>query len=85
MLHYSFEHDGTNYARVDKRVARRAFERGDEIAICPCNLRPGGPWHPEMFFSNVSWGNFDSLVNAFERYNCANSETGLYASYFVRL
>lgn len=37
--------------RVSKAQARRLFSANTTpIFACPCKLRPGGPWSPEIMF-----------------------------------
>lgn len=88
MNKYSFELNGKTYCRVSKRSARKLFEAGAELYACPCNLRPGKPWHPEayicreMAFPYV--GTFDSVVNYIAGVNCINGETGRYLAYYAK-
>ena len=75
------------YLRVQKRVARRIYNMGGEIYLCPCKLRPGEPWHPEVKIT-LSDGTryapiaFDAAVSQFEFYNCRDG-AGAYAAYYV--
>lgn len=72
-----------NYKKINKRSARKAFNEGKTVYLCPCNLRPFTMWHPECPVSNNSKKDFNKIVNAFEYYNCANGETGRRAAYYV--
>lgn len=78
--------NGIEYKRVPKNVARKLFNAGETIVLCACNLRPFGPWHPEMSVNNASVyrEDFDYVVNCFEWYNCSHPGEGSYASYYVR-
>lgn len=49
MNKYAFEKDGKTYCRISKAAARGYYGAGTEILVCPCNLRPGAPWHPEVY------------------------------------
>ena len=85
MYRYEFtDHDKT-FTRVSKTIARKAFVEGFTIAMCPSNLRPGTPWHPE-YITNRNMDpepDFDKLINAFEWYNCTDTKTGKRASFFM--
>lgn len=86
MREISFDRNGTRYVRIDKRNARRAYDFGCELAFCPCNLRPGSPWHPEIWVdptsADLQGATFDGISNTFEWYNC-NHECGYYAAYYI--
>jgi hypothetical protein len=76
------------YRRVQKRVARKIYESGGIVYLCPCKLRPGEPWHPEVSVT-LSDGTryapiaFDNAVDQFEFYNCKGG-AGSYAAYYVK-
>lgn len=83
--------------RVSKRKARSLWGKVD-MSLCPCNLRPGGPWRPDMrvFALDIAKGltseyeqeqhyvSFDTYIQNFEWYNCSCSETGLYTSFYIK-
>lgn len=74
------------YKRINKTQARRLYKTGQHrfITLCPVHLRPTGPWGVGVTLDQMDNSqDFDSLVNAFEAYNCINSETGRYAAYYV--
>lgn len=64
------QYNDGHYARITKTEARRRFDSGEAIAICASNLRPG------------AHDLFENKVNAFEFYNCINSETGRKAAFY---
>lgn len=70
--------------RIDKREARKRFYEGEEIYLEPCKTNNlVSKWTTNTVITNKTLsGSFDSLVNAFEYYNCSN-ETGTYASFYV--
>jgi hypothetical protein len=80
------------YARVSKREARKAYDRGATVWLCPVKLLPFSGWHPECALSKAriehpvtGWAGewtFDELVDNFASYNCTH-ETGYYPSYWV--
>ena len=94
MRRYSFTDNGRTFERATKPTARRAYLAGLDVAICPANLRPGAPWHPEYIINRRdrahlvadeigAENDFENLVASLEYYNCRNSETGPYAAFYV--
>lgn len=81
MKDYSYE-NGITFKRVTKRVARVAYNKGLRVVLCPCNLRPGAPWHPEVSISGKADCDFETALNAFEYYN-RNHETGYYTAFYI--
>ena len=81
--------DGTRtYIRITKQRAEKLYNGGACIAICAGNLRPGGPWFPEMWTTKdgLKWSNlqeFRRLVDHFTRHNCINSQTGYYPAFYT--
>lgn len=85
-----------NLKRISKRTARKLWGKQD-MNLCPCNLRPGPPWQPDMrvFAKDIASkqaseheherkaASFDTYVNSFEWYNCPSSETGLYTAFYL--
>lgn len=77
--------------RITKTNARRLFNKGESIGLCPNKL------HPEAFDGAfLCWiervtqdglrpvfKDFDSTVRLFKWHNCNDFETGLNASYWV--
>lgn len=84
--------DGVKYARVNRTKARNLFISGYPVLFCPCNLRPGRPWYPEIEFTltqlDTSFeerkNNFNKTLYNFMYYNC-NWESGLYVSFYASL
>lgn len=85
------------FRRVSKPTARKLYDDGKVVYICPCYLKPGGMWRPEVaitkedlstvteeasFYSTTVRG-FDNIVNEFMHYNCS-SGTGRYPSFYIR-
>lgn len=77
-----------NYTRISKRAARAAYNAGQIVRLCACNMSPLNVWgacfdirlatSPVLDPSHT----FDRTVNSFTLYNC-NSETGRYPAYYV--
>ena len=76
--------------RVHGSYARKLFLAGKTVGLCPCNLMPGAPWHPECWVNlemdeqrhlpEVAW---DLIRAQFRFYNCTCNETGKYISYWI--
>lgn len=93
MNRYKFtSRHGQTFTRVSKAVAKKAYINGFVIALCPCKLRAGSPWNPELIIDRETRGcmtddtsaenYFEKLLNAFEYYNL-NNETGKYTAFFI--
>ena len=95
MNNYSFTNNGKTWERITKKQARSAYNNGEDVLFCPVNMRPFGVWHTGAQI-NISqdtdigildkWtkeNSFDRAVNAFEIYNCINSETGYYTAFYL--
>lgn len=83
MNKYTWTENGFTFKRINKTQARRAYNNGLRVVVCPVNLRPGYPWHPEIIVSGKSGTNFDRLVNVFELFNCRDKETGKYTAFYI--
>ena len=70
------------YTRISKAAARRAFNSGETVCFCACNMRPGAPWYPETAADNSDGGSFAAVVGWAEHYNCTCAETGRYLAYY---
>ena len=72
------------WARVDKRAARRLYNAGMDIVIISDNFRPFTMWGCECLInkSNLDNYDFDKYVNTFEIYNCVSCETGYRAAFY---
>jgi hypothetical protein len=80
----------TRYKRINKTTARREYTAGKKIVFCPSNLRPFSFWNPQFITDkateeeiNGEPQDFDKIVNAFEYYNCTNTETGKYTAFYI--
>ena len=67
--------------RVDKREARKLFNKGVNVFLWACKANIFSPWNAYCYSNNTEC-EFDTFVNAFEYYNC-NSQIGKYAKYYV--
>lgn len=86
------------YNRITKAAARRAYNAGETVRICPVNISPVNMYGLYADCSNAKHTTvagdgfnttiarnkeFETIVNAFIYYNC-NHETGYYPAYYVR-
>lgn len=83
MKKYTFTDGGYTFQRIDKKAARRAYNNGLRVMLCPVNLRPGYPYHPETSISGKAAATFEEALNAFEFYNIRDNETGKYPAYYI--
>ena len=85
MLNIEYLDGDKIYKRVDKRIARKAFDMGMVVHLTTSRAYPGSvlgscdiqlPTKPDPF------NGFDNYVNSFKYYNC-NTETGKSVNYFI--
>ena len=69
--------------RVQKRCAKRLFNLGVPVFICPVNFRPNNMFAPATRMHPEE--DFDTVVSYFETYQCINSETGRRAAFYVEV
>ena len=89
----SYMADG--YIRISMVNAKRRYDRGEVIYVCPLKLRPGGPWHPECAIVKGDYSGsdvqcfladskeFEDVVREYAHYNCSYG-TGRYPAYYIR-
>ena len=83
MKKYTFTDGGYTFQRINKKVARQAYNSGLRVMLCPVNLRPGEPYHPEISISGKAATTFEEALNAFEFYNLRGEETGRYTAFYI--
>ena len=72
------------FTRISKAQARKLWTaNATPVYACPCNLRPGGPWSPEVQLPTDSGATWERLTNAATYYNCTTAETGRRLVYYV--
>lgn len=82
MKNYTFG----NLVRINKTTARKLYESGQSIYMCPVKLRPGKPGYPEKLITpdpKDEWRSFESDLDSFETYNC-NYYTGQYTAFYSK-
>lgn len=84
------------YMRVSKRTARKLYDAGRKIRLCPVKCNPCNEYYPMSFDISkddhieseptmFDWEiQFDTRVNRFEYYNCQYNELGKYSAFYVR-
>ena len=88
MNNITLTNNGKTYKRVSKTAAKKVFESGESVVICACNLNPFGFWNcgieiKKYQFDSEYSNDFNKRVYCYELYNCVNSETGKYASFYI--
>ena len=70
--------------QVSKATARKLFDSGQSVYLQSSNFHPFGVWSNAIDInkSQDESTTFESRVNNFEYYNCANNETGKYATFY---
>lgn len=83
----NFQGENVTLAQIQKRTAKKLFENGETIYLQSCNFRPFGCWSQAIDINKERAENdiFEDIVNSFEYYNCANSETGLYTTFYKKI
>lgn len=75
---------GREFKRVTRTTAKKLYNMGKAVLLVPCNLNPDG-----LFVGlydlrkKESETPFETAVNAFEYYNCTNTETGRYTAFYI--
>lgn len=83
-----------DWTRVSKQKARKLYDEGVTIRLCPVKCDPTNEYYPMRFdiCINDEWDvepfewekQFDNRVNGYEFYNCQYNELGRYTAYYVR-
>lgn len=85
MLNIEYLNGDKIYKRVDKRVARKAFNTGMVVHITTSRAYPGSwvGWREiQLPPDHDRFDTFDNYVNEFEYY-CCDSEMGKRVNYFI--
>lgn len=72
--------------KINKRQARKLYNKGITIWLTPCKCIYNSMLFGEYKINKATThkgGNFDSVVNCYEYYNCNYNETGLYCAYYI--
>lgn len=95
MNNYTITINNKEYKRITKTTAKKAYIDNKSIVLCPCNLRPGWPYNPQIEVNYTRRDEteqdtpaniyFDKVLMYFENYNCINTETGKYTAFYIEL
>lgn len=78
------KYETKNIIRVNKKVARKLYNLGFDVGLCPCKANPESPWGLMGWYDKYnSEYSFDNLINMFTWYNCNYNELGKYPAYYV--
>lgn len=82
------------WIRITKAKARKLYDAGKTIRLCPVKAHPCNEYYPMSFdislndkwdVESLEWEKkFDSRVNGFEFYNCQYNELGKYTAFYIR-
>ncbi len=80
------------YERISKQTAKKMYDAGEDVYICPVNLRPDNMWMPatkmDRYYPSAiqAAGELDFIewANEYQYYNCQNSETGRYLAFYKK-
>lgn len=84
MNNYTISGNGRTFTRISKATAKKRYNSGLPVALCPVNFNPCGFWYSAYITApklNLEHS-FDSVVNSFEYYNC-NSQAGKYTAFYI--
>lgn len=75
---------GRRIRRINKTAARKAYNKGVMIFMQSCNMPLESMWQSACPITPDGTTSFDSVVNAFQYYNC-DSERGRYPHYYIEV
>lgn len=75
-----------SYQRIDKRIARRLYNDGQDIYVTPVYCRPESCLMVDVQrdYESCQDYTFDQIINEFIFYNCGYSELGRYPAYYIK-
>lgn len=70
--------------KVNKAVARKAFNNGQFVHVVPNKVNPNSIWFRDsmIVISKLRTPDFDSIVARFENFNC-NNQMGRRVAYYI--
>lgn len=74
------------YTRISKQKARKMYDAGETVYLLPWRLVPGTCWGLMYDANYYNWNKcepFDTVVAAFEMYNCG-SQYGKYTAFYKK-
>lgn len=72
------------FIRVSKPRARKEYEAGRKLFICPWKVNPNNVWGIGSMIEKVNGISFDSMINNYSYYNCNYRELGYYPAFYIR-
>lgn len=86
MNNYTISNGVETYTRISKAAARKAYNSGSPVFICPVKCNPANKyWQTGIEIDNAAGDpdkSFDKVVNSFEFFNCGYNELGRYAAFY---
>lgn len=75
--------DGVTYCRISKTEARKIYNQGRNVYLCPVHMRLDSPWNGLPYINNKEdmRATFNDRICQYEIYNC-DGERGQYLKYF---
>lgn len=82
------DNQGNSWTRITKAVARKAYNAGSPVVICPCNLHPFGGWNPSATIGGRNEApeyrtDFDWRCDRYSDQFPSDKECGRYLSYYI--
>lgn len=78
------DNQNTVWQRVSKIAARKAFDNGQPVTLCPVKMNPFGVWRSGAIVTRSDdIQDFEKFCNEFYYYNCT-SETGRYVAFYLK-
>lgn len=71
-----------HFVKVNKALARKAYNYNIGVYFVPCKLRPFTPWSTEILIVPTLDISFESYIDQFALYNCSRL-TGNYISFYI--
>ena len=88
--YFKNERTDTIYIRVNRTIAKRAFQCGSTVIIAPVNANPNFWDGALIHFCSIDYGDYFGVVGQFERvcnsiiyYQCNRNNMGAYLKYFL--
>lgn len=91
-----YTRNGYTFKRISKKQALGAFKNGLTVILSAVNTNPHSIWagfhtinkaldytEADAFIYGTIEKDFEAIVNAYEYYNCYDSNVGRYAAYYI--
>lgn len=85
MKQYFFKDaNGTEFGRVSRTMAKKAWLRGETVYFCPDRIRPDGAFGGGLALSNNMEKTFEEFEDEFLFY-CCRPDTGLRIAFYAEV